>query len=121
ADTETLELKLGEAILKEVRRLQRGSLFIKVISVGAPLLGQLGSVTRKIQPIQAIRLFVSGGTTVVASDISRSFVTTVPRLVVRTPTVLLHTIVSGRARGIIQLLQEQSAGIVARQSEKKQR
>jgi hypothetical protein len=32
--------------------------------------------------------------------------------------VLLHTIVSGRSRVITQILQEQSAGIVAEQSEK---
>ena len=42
ADTETLELKLGEAILKEVPPLQRGILIIKVISVVAPLLGSAG-------------------------------------------------------------------------------
>jgi hypothetical protein len=31
---------------------------------------------------------------------------------------LLHTIVNGRSRSIIQVLQEQSAGIVAEQAEK---
>ncbi|MFO7287948.1 MAG: MotA/TolQ/ExbB proton channel family protein [Gammaproteobacteria bacterium] len=120
ADTETLELKLGEAILKEVPRLQRGILFIKVISVVAPLLGLLGTVTGMIQTFQAITLFGTGDPTVMASGISQALVTTVQGLVVAIPTVLLHTIVSGRARGIIQLLQEQSAGIVARQSERKQ-
>ena len=37
-DTETLELKLGEAILKETPALQRSLLFLKIISVVAPLM-----------------------------------------------------------------------------------
>ena len=118
ADTETLELKLGESILKEVPRLQRGILFIKVISVVAPLLGLLGTVTGMIQTFQAITLFGTGDPTVMASGISQALVTTVLGLVVAIPTVLLHTIVNGRARSIVQILQEQSAGIVARQAER---
>ena len=120
ADTETLELKLGEAILKEVPRLQRGILFIKVISVVAPLLGLLGTVTGMIQTFQAITLFGTGDPTVMAAGISQALVTTVQGLVVAIPTVLLHTIVNGRARTIVQILQEQSAGIIARQSERTQ-
>jgi len=118
ADTETLELKLGEAILKEMPRLQRGILFIKVISVVAPLLGLLGTVTGMIQTFQAITLFGTGDPQTMAGGISQALVTTVLGLTVAIPTVLLHTIVSGRSREITQILQEQSAGIVAEQSEK---
>jgi biopolymer transport protein ExbB len=118
ADTETLELKLGEAILKEMPRLQRGILFIKVISVVAPLLGLLGTVTGMINTFQAITLFGTGDPQTMAGGISQALVTTVLGLVVAIPTVLLHTIVSGRSRQITQILQEQSAGIVAEQSEK---
>ena len=118
ADTETLELKLGEAILKEMPRLQRGILFIKVISVVAPLLGLLGTVTGMIQTFQAITLFGTGDPQTMAGGISQALVTTVLGLTVAIPTVLLHTIVSGRSREITQILQEQTAGIVAEQSEK---
>lgn len=117
-DTETLELKLGEAILKEVPPLQRGILIIKVISVVAPLLGLLGTVTGMINTFQAITLFGTGDPTRMAGGISQALVTTQLGLYVAVPTVLLHTVVSGRSRGIIQILQEQSAGIVAEQSEK---
>jgi len=118
ADTETLELKLGEAILKETPKLQRGILFIKVISVVAPLLGLLGTVTGMINTFQAITLFGTGDPQTMAGGISQALVTTVLGLTVAIPTVLLHTIVSGRSRTITQILQEQSAGIVAEQSEK---
>ena len=117
-DTETLELKLGEAILKEVPPLQRGILIIKVISVVAPLLGLLGTVTGMINTFQAITLFGTGDPTRMAGGISQALVTTQLGLYVAVPTVLLHTVVSGRSRGIIQILQEQAAGIVAEQSER---
>jgi biopolymer transport protein ExbB len=118
ADTETLELKLGEAILKETPPLQRGILFIKIISVVAPLLGLLGTVTGMIQTFQAITLYGTGDPKIMAGGISQALMTTVIGLVVAIPTVLLHTMVNGRSRSIIQILQEQSAGLVARQAEK---
>jgi biopolymer transport protein ExbB len=117
-DTETLELKLGEAILKEQPALQRGILFIKIISVVAPLLGLLGTVTGMINTFQAITLYGTGDPTIMAGGISQALVTTVQGLVVAIPTVLLHSIVSSRSRSIMQILQEQSAGLVAEQAEK---
>ena len=53
-----------------------------------------------------------------AGGISQALMTTVLGLVVAIPTVLLHTFVNGRSRSIIQVLQEQSAGLVASQSER---
>ena len=116
-DVETLELKLSEAIMKETPKLQRFLLFIKIISVVAPLMGLLGTVTGMIQTFQAITLFGTGDPTLMAGGISQALVTTVIGLCVAIPMVLLHTIVSGRSRRIINVLQEQSAGIVAQHSE----
>lgn len=118
ADTETLELKLGEAILKETPPLQRGILFIKIISVVAPLLGLLGTVVGMIKTFQAITLYGTGDPKIMAGGISQALVTTEIGLVVAIPLVLLHTLVNGRSRSIIQILQEQSSGLVARQAEK---
>ena len=117
-DTETLELKLGEAILKETPALQRSLLFLKIISVVAPLMGLLGTVTGMIKTFQAITLFGTGDPKLMAGGISQALVTTVLGLTVAIPTVLLHTLVSGRSKRIVQVLQEQSAGIVAEHSEK---
>lgn len=116
-DVETLELKLSEAIMKETPKLQRFLLFIKIISVVAPLMGLLGTVTGMIQTFQAITLFGTGDPTLMAGGISQALVTTVLGLVVAIPMVLLHTLVSGRSRRIVNILQEQSAGIVAQHSE----
>lgn len=117
SDTETLELKLSEAIFKETPALNRALLFIKIISVVAPLMGLLGTVTGMIQTFQAITLYGTGDPKLMAGGISQALMTTVLGLVVAIPMVLLHTLVSGRSKRIVQVLQEQSAGIIAEHAE----
>lgn len=117
ADTETLELKLSEAIFKETPALNRGLLFLKIISVVAPLMGLLGTVTGMIKTFQSITLYGTGDPKLMAGGISQALVTTVLGLCVAIPMVLLHTLVSGRSRRIVQVLQEQSAGIIATHAE----
>jgi len=118
ADTETIELKLSEAALKEMPALTKGLLFIKVISVVAPLMGLLGTVTGMIQTFQVITLYGAGDPKMMAGGISQALVTTVLGLVVAIPMVLMHTVVSGQSKKIINILQSQSAGLVAQHSEK---
>ena len=119
ADTETIELKLSEAALKEMPGLTKGLLFIKVISVVAPLMGLLGTVTGMIKTFQVIALYGAGDPKMMAGGISQALVTTVLGLVVAIPMVLLHTIVSGQSRKIVNILQSQSAGLIAEHSEQK--
>ena len=118
ADTETIELKLSEAALKEMPGLTKGLLFIKVISVVAPLMGLLGTVTGMIKTFQVITLYGAGDPKMMAGGISQALMTTVLGLVVAIPMVLLHTVVSGQSRKVINILQSQSAGLVAQHSEK---
>jgi biopolymer transport protein ExbB len=112
-DVETLELKLDEAILRETPSLERGNTLIKVLSAVAPLLGLLGTVTGMIQVFQQITLFGTGDPRIMAGGISQALVTTVIGLCVAIPLVLLHSIVAGRAKSLVQILDEQSAGLVA--------
>jgi biopolymer transport protein ExbB len=116
-DVETLELKLSEAILGEIPKLTRNIPLIQVISVVAPLLGLLGTVIGMILTFQAITLFGTGDPKTMAGGISTALVTTVEGLVVAIPTVLLHAIVNQRSKAIIQVLEEQSAGIIATHAE----
>ncbi len=115
---DTLELKLSEAILREVPKITKRLTFIKIISVVAPLLGLLGTVTGMINTFQSITLFGTGDPKLMAGGISQALVTTVLGLVVAIPTVFLYTMLNTRSRSIISILQEQSAGIIAERSEK---
>ncbi|MCF6434432.1 MULTISPECIES: MotA/TolQ/ExbB proton channel family protein [Pseudoalteromonas] len=115
---DTLELKLSEAILREMPKITRNLTLIKIISVVAPLLGLLGTVTGMINTFQAITLFGTGDPKLMAGGISQALVTTVLGLVVAIPTVFLYTILNTRSRNLLLILQEQSAGIIAERSEK---
>jgi biopolymer transport protein ExbB len=70
-----------------------------------------------IQTFQAIVLFGSGDPKVMADGISEALVTTVLGLVVAIPLTLLYAMVSNNAGRITEVLDEQSAGLIARRSE----
>ena len=117
ADTDTLELKLSESILREVPVLSKKLTVIKIISVVAPLIGLLGTVTGMIVTFQAITLFGTGDPKLMAGGISQALVTTVLGLVVAIPMVFISTMLNTRSRGIINILQQESAGIIAQRAE----
>jgi len=118
-DVETLELKLDEAILKETPPLERFLTTVKVLSVVSPLLGLLGTVTGMIQTFQAITLFGAGDPKLMAGGISVALVTTMLGLYSAIPLVLLHSFLKGRSDKIQHVLEEQAAGMIARQAEAK--
>jgi len=117
-DHETLELKLNEAVLREIPNLEKAQGGLKIIAAVAPLMGLLGTVTGMIQTFQAITIFGAGDPQAMAGGISQALVTTVEGLVVAIPIVLLHTVVSSRSSRIVQIIEEQAAGIIAQHAEK---
>jgi len=66
---------------------------------------------------QAITIFGAGDPKAMAGGISSALITTVLGLLVAIPTVLLHTVVNGRAQKIMHILNEQATGIVAARAE----
>lgn len=117
-DLETLELKMGEAVMREVPKINRGLAFLKIIAAVAPLLGLLGTVTGMIITFQAIVLYGAGDPKMMAGGISQALVTTVQGLTVAIPTLLLHNLVQTRARHITEVLEQEAVAIVANQAEK---
>lgn len=116
-DVETVSLKLDDAILREVPKLESGLNLIKVLAAAAPLLGLLGTVIGMIRTFQAITLFGTGDPQIMASGISEALVTTVLGLIVAIPLLLLHAFASGAAKRVTQILEEQAAGIIAEHAE----
>jgi len=118
-DTETLELKLGEAILQETPALERFLVLIKIIATVAPLMGLLGTVTGMIQVFQQITVYGAGDPTIMAGGISVALLTTVLGITVAIPTVLMHTWVKSKSDTIIHILEEQATGMIAEKAEQK--
>lgn len=113
ADLDTLELRLDEAILLETPPLEKGLGLLKLLAAVAPLLGLLGTVTGMIVTFQAITQSGSGDASLMAEGISQALVTTVLGLVVAIPLLFLHSLLASRSKGLIQLLEQQSAGLIA--------
>lgn len=117
-DVENLELKLDEAILKETPSIESGVNIIKILAAMAPLMGLLGTVIGMIGTFQSITLFGTGDPRIMAGDISMALVTTALGLIAALPLIIVHSIVAGRSKFVLHILDEQSAGIVAQHAEK---
>jgi biopolymer transport protein ExbB len=117
-DAETLELKLDEGILREIPKVDRGINLIKMFAAIAPLMGLLGTVIGMIMTFQTITLFGTGDPKIMAGNISLALVTTALGLICALPLILIHSIVAGKAKGVLQKLDEQSAGLIAAIAEK---
>jgi len=120
-ETEVLELKIDEAILKEVPRLEKYHSIIKVFAAVAPLLGLLGTVVGMIVTFQALTLFGTGDPKLMAGGISQALVTTMLGLIVAIPLVFLHSVLTSWSGTLIEVLEEQSAGLIARHAERPNR
>ena len=120
-DQESMELRLDEAIIREMPKLETGQSLIKLLAAVAPLLGLLGTVTGMISTFQAITLYGTGDPKLMAGGISQALVTTVLGLVVAIPLLFGHNLVASRTRSMVQLLDEQSAGLIAKNSERQSR
>lgn len=117
ADPETLALKLDDAVLREIPKLERGLNLVKVFAAIAPLLGLLGTVVGMIITFQQITLFGTGDPKIMAGGISQALVTTVLGLIAAIPLLLLHAFASGFSKSVVQTLEEQAAGMIAEQAE----
>lgn len=109
-----IEAQLHEAVLREIPRLSRGQTLLKLLAGVTPLLGLLGTVTGMIVTFQAISLFGTGDPRLMADGISQALMTTILGLGVAIPLLFLHSGVLSRGRALIQILDEESAGLIVR-------
>jgi biopolymer transport protein ExbB len=116
-DVETLQLKLDEAILRETPKLERGLITLAILAAIAPMLGLLGTVSGMIETFQSITLFGTGDPKLMSGGISQALVTTELGLAVAIPLLLIHSGLSSKSNRLIQILDEESAAIVARNAE----
>ena len=117
---ETLSLKLDETILREIPSIERGLPVLAILAAIAPLLGLLGTVTGMIETFQSITLFGTGDPKLMSGGISQALVTTELGLAVAIPVLLIHSSLSSKSNRLVQVLDEESAAIVARLAEEKQ-
>ena len=117
ADPEVIELHVSEAVLRETPRLERFQGLIKLIVAAGPLLGLLGTVGGMIITFQVITEVGAGDPKVMAGGISQAMIATVLGLGIAIPLLFINTLLMSRSRALIQILDEQSAGMLAQRLE----
>ena len=118
-DIENLELKLDEAVLRELPRFERGITFVKVLAAVSPLLGLFGTVTGMIATFQSITLFGTSDPKLMAGGISTALMTTVLGLISAIPLIIAHSVIATKSKRLIQILEEESVGLIAQHAEKR--
>jgi biopolymer transport protein ExbB len=110
---ELAELRLSEAVLREVPELERFQSFLRLAVSAGPLLGLIGTVIGMIITFHAI---VASGTSdprFMAHGIGQAMIATVLGLGIAIPLLFINSGLAALSRGIMQILDEQSALLLA--------
>lgn len=116
-DPEVLETRLSEAVLRETPKLERFQSLLRMIVAAGPLLGLLGTVVGMIITFQVITEAGAGDPKLMAEGISRAMIATALGLMIAIPLLFANTFITTRSRTLIQVLDEQAAGLLARELE----
>lgn len=121
SDPEVVELRLSEAVLREVPMLERFQSFLRLAVAAGPLLGLVGTVVGMIITFQSITESGSGDPKLMAAGISQAMIATVLGLGIAVPLLFLNAVLMSRSKGIIQILDEQSTGLLAERLESRKK
>lgn len=116
-DPEVLETRLSEAVLRELPKIERFQPFLRMVVAAGPLLGLVGTVTGMIITFQVITEVGAGDPKVMAGGISQAMIATVLGLLIAIPILFINSVLGARSRILVQVLDEQSAGLLARRLE----
>ena len=95
-----------EQLLSLESHMQKWLPFIAITAAIAPLLGLLGTVSGMIQTFNVITVVGTSDTKPLAGGISEALVTTLFGLAVAIPALVLHSILSRKSNGIVQLTEK---------------
>jgi biopolymer transport protein ExbB len=120
-DADVAELRITEAVLREVPKLERFQAFLRLCVAAGPLLGLIGTVVGMILTFQSITESGSSDPKLMANGIGVAMIATVLGLFVAISLLFANALLNSLSRGIVQILDEQSAGMLAESIEKQRR
>ncbi len=120
-DADIAELRITEAVLREVPRLERFQAFLRLGVAAGPLLGLIGTVVGMIITFQSITESGSSDPKLMATGIGQAMIATVHGLGIAIPLLFANALLTSLSRGVVQVLDEQSAGMLAESIEKQRR
>jgi biopolymer transport protein ExbB len=120
-DADVAELRITEAVLREVPKLERFQAFLRLGVAAGPLLGLIGTVVGMIITFQSITESGSSDPKLMATGIGQAMIATVLGLGIAIPLLFANALLNSLSRGVVQILDEQSAGMLAESIEKQRR
>jgi biopolymer transport protein ExbB len=118
-DAEVAELRISEAVLHEVPALERFQAFLRLAVAAGPLLGLIGTVVGMIITFQSITESGSSDPKLMAHGIGAAMIATVLGLGIAIPLLFANAFLATLSRQVVQLLDEQSTGLLAESIEKR--
>jgi biopolymer transport protein ExbB len=118
-EAEVVELRISEAVLKEVPKLERFQSFLRLAVAAGPLLGLIGTVAGMIITFQSITESGSSDPKLMAAGISQAMIATLLGLGIAVPLLFANAWLNSLSRSIVQILDEQSTGLLAERLEGK--
>ena len=118
-DAEVAELRISEAVLREVPKLERFQAFLRLAVAAGPLLGLVGTVVGMIITFQTITESGQSDPRLMADGIGQAMIATVAGLGIAIPLLFINAFLASMSKGIVQVLDEQSTGLLAESIEKR--
>jgi len=118
-DSEVAELRISEAVLRELPPLERFQGFLRLAVAAGPLLGLVGTVIGMIVTFQSITESGSSDPKLMANGIGQAMIATVLGLGIAIPLLFANAGLASLSEGVVHLLDEQSTGILAEHAERK--
>jgi biopolymer transport protein ExbB len=112
-NSELAELRISEAVLREVPRLERFQSFLRLAVAAGPLLGLIGTVIGMIITFRAIVASGSSDPKLMATGIGQAMIATVMGLGIAIPLLFINAGLTALSRGVTQILDEQSQALLA--------
>jgi biopolymer transport protein ExbB len=108
-------------VLHEVPKLERFQALLRLAVAAGPLLGLIGTVWGMILTFQSITESGSSDPKMMATGIGQAMIATVLGLGIAVPLLFANALLSTLSRSMVQILDEQSAGLLAESLEKRRR
>lgn len=118
-DADVAELRISEAVMKEIPALERFQPFLRLAVAAGPLLGLVGTVVGMIITFQSITESGSSDPKLMAAGIGQAMIATVLGLGIAVPLLFAGALLNSLSRSIVQILDEQSTGMLAENIEKR--
>jgi biopolymer transport protein ExbB len=112
-NSELAELRISEAVLREVPRLERFQGFLRLAVAAGPLLGLIGTVIGMIITFRAIVASGSSDPKLMAAGIGQAMIATVLGLGIAIPLLFINSGLAALSHGVTQTLDEQSQSLLA--------